>query len=263
MNSPFGLIQFKGDQTLKVLQGQCTQMVIGFNAKHAPLIAFCDPKGRMFGSGRLLQYNNLVSLITPIDQSDVLLKRLHPFLTLSRVSAAFTEIPVSLAAHSSLSPAVCQHKRGTTLVGEFGGTQWQVGDRDQPHDPKADIARLSAGLGFVRQGSSDLLIPQQAHYQMLGGVNFKKGCYTGQEVIARLEHLGQAKKYLYIYRETPVYPGRSVELEGTSFKVFDAANDHEDQAALLLAPVSVNLKQLTHVPLKITRQVEGQRPVKL
>ena len=75
------------------------------------------------------------------------------------------------------------------------------------------MARLSAGLGFVRQGSADLLIPQQAHYQMLGGVNFKKGCYTGQEVIARLEHLGQAKKYLYVYREAPVSPGESVELE--------------------------------------------------
>ena len=263
MNSPFGLIQFQGDQTLKVLQGQCTQMVTDLNPEHAPLIAFCDPKGRMFGSGRLLQYNNVISLITPIDQSDVLLKRLRPFLTLSRASAALTEIPVSLVTQSSLSPAVCQHEPRTTLVGEFGKTQWQVGDQDQPHDPKADIARLSAGLGFVREGSADLLIPQQAHYQMLGGVNFKKGCYTGQEVIARLEHLGQAKKYLYVYRETPVRPGESVELEGTSFQVFDAANDHEDLAALLLAPVSVNLKQLTHVPLTITRQVEGQRPVKL
>lgn len=263
MNSPFGLIQFKGDQTLKVLQGQCTQMVTNLTPEHAPLVAFCDPKGRMFGSGRLLQYNNLVSLITPIDQSDALLKRLHPFLALSRVSAALTEIPVGLVAQSSLSPAVCQHQPGTTRVGEFGDTQWQVGDQDQPHDPKADMARLSAGLGFVRQGSADLLIPQQAHYQMLGGVNFKKGCYTGQEVIARLEHLGQAKKYLYVYREAPVSPGESVELNGTSFQVFDAANDQEDQAALLLAPVSVNLKQLIHVPLTITRQVEGQRPVKL
>lgn len=263
MNSPFGLIQFKGDQTLKVLQGQCTQMVTSLNAEHSPLIAFCDRKGRMFGSGRLLQYNNLISLITPTDQSDALLKRLHPFLTLSRVSAALTKIPVSLVAHSWLSPAFCQHKLGITLVGEFGKTQWQVGDQDQPHEPKADIARLSAGLGFVRQGSADLLIPQQAHYQMLGGVSFKKGCYTGQEVIARLEHLGQPKKYLYVYRETPVCQGESVELEGASFQVFDAANDEDDQAALVLASVSVNLKQLTHVPLTITRQVEGQRPVKL
>lgn len=263
MNSPFGLIQFTGDLTLKVLQGQCTQMVTDVNIERAPLIAFCDPKGRMFGSGRLLQYNNVISLISPIDQSDALLKRLHPFLTLSRVSAALTEIPVSLVANSWLSPAVCQHKRGTTLIGEFGKTQWQVGDQNQPHDPKADIARLSAGLGFVRQGSTDLLIPQQAHYQMLDGVSFKKGCYTGQEVVARLEHLGQAKKYLYVYRDTPVCPGESVELEGASFQVFDAANDEEDQAALLLAPVSVNLKQLIHVPLTIIRQVQGQRPVKL
>jgi len=263
MNSPFGLIQFKGDQTLKVLQGQCTQMVTNLNAEHAPLIAFCDPRGRMFGSGRLLKYNNVISFITPIDQADAMLKRLHPFLTLARVSAALTEIPVSLAPHSSLSPSVCQRKLETTLVGEFGKTQWQVGDQDQPHDPKADIARLVAGLGFVRQGSANLLIPQQAHYQMLSGVSFKKGCYTGQEVIARLEHLGQAKKYLFVYRERPVCPGESIELEGNLLHVFDSANDQEDQAALLLAQASVDLKQLTSVPLTITRQVEGQRPIKL
>ena len=63
MNSPFGLIQFKGEQTLKLLQGQCTQMVTNLNAEHAPLIAFCDPRGRMFGSGRLLKYNNIISFI--------------------------------------------------------------------------------------------------------------------------------------------------------------------------------------------------------
>ena len=60
MNSPFGLIQFKGDKALPVLQGQCTQMVSDLSEGYAPLIAFCDPKGRMYGSGRLIIHQGIV-----------------------------------------------------------------------------------------------------------------------------------------------------------------------------------------------------------
>ena len=51
MTSPFGLIQFQGDNALPVLQAQCTQMVNNLSEGYAPLLAFCDLKGRMYGSG--------------------------------------------------------------------------------------------------------------------------------------------------------------------------------------------------------------------
>ena len=98
---------------------------------------------------------------------------------------------------------------------------------------------------------------------MLGGVNFNKGCYTGQEVIARLEHLGQAKKYLFRYENTTAAPGEIIEIDGMNCTVFDSAKTDKKQVALVLAPATSKSEQLTGVPFTITRQVEGQRPVKL
>ena len=263
MTSPFGLIQFTGDKALSVLQGQCTQTVTDLDEGHAPLLAFCDPKGRMYGSGRLVLHDNKVSMITPIDQADALLNKLKPFLMLSRVTAELTAIPVALTCDQGLKPGASHHNASITAVGEHGGTQWVIGDSDSSHDPNADYARLESGLGYVRAYSAEQCIPQQAHYQMLGGVNFKKGCYTGQEVIARLEHLGQAKKHVWIYKSPEPINSDVVEIDGQTYPVFDTASTNKGSIALVLAAVSSASEQLIHVPFEISRQVEGQRPVKL
>jgi folate-binding protein YgfZ len=263
MTSPFGLVQFTGDKALSVLQGQCTQMVTDLGERSAPLLAFSDPKGRMYGSGRLVVHHHAVSMITPLDQSDAMLNRLKPFLTLSRVSAEVTSIPVALTCGEDLSPGASHHDSAMTRVGEHGGTQWVIGDANTVHDPDADYRRLENGLGFVRSYSAVQCIPQQAHYQMLGGVNFKKGCYTGQEVIARLEHLGQAKKHVWIYKRSDLIDGETIEIDGRTLPIFDTVMNEKGAIALVLAGADSSSEQLIRVPFKITRQVEGQRPVKL
>ena len=263
MTSPFGLIQFTGDKALSVLQGQCTQMVTDLDEGRAPLLAFCDPKGRMYGSGRLVVHQHKVSMITPVDQSEAMLNRLKPFLMLSRVNAEVTSIPVALASGTDLEPGQSQHSSEATHVGEHGGTQWVIGDAQTRLDPNAHYLRLESGLGFVRSFSAEQCIPQQAHYQMLDGVNFKKGCYTGQEVIARLEHLGQAKKHVWIYKSASVIDGETVEIDGRSLPIFDSIASDNGSIALVLAAADSASEQLIRVPFEVTRQVEGQRPVKL
>ena len=263
MTSPFGLIQFKGDKALPVLQGQCTQMVTNLSEGYAPLLAFCDPKGRMYGSGRLVIHQGIVSLITPIDQSEAIVTRLKPFLMLSKAAAEITSIPVALTSQTDLKPSASHHDSTSTRVGEYGGTQWVISDPTAEHSTFADSSRLLSGLGYVRSYSAEQYIPQQAHYQMLNGVNFQKGCYTGQEVIARLEHLGQSKKHLWIYQSPKDFGGQTLELEGLQLPIFDAVTTIDGSTALVLAPVGLSLKQLINVPFEISRQVEGQRPVKL
>jgi folate-binding protein YgfZ len=263
MTSPFGLIQFTGDKALSVLQGQCTQMVTDLVEGCAPLLAFCDPKGRMFGSGRLIVHQHMVSMITPLDQSEAMLNRLKPFLMLSRVSAEVTAIPIALICDEGLAPGISHHDSAITRIGEHGGTQWVIGDAQTMHDSDADYLRLESGLGFVRSYSAEQCIPQQAHYQMLGGVNFKKGCYTGQEVIARLEHLGQAKKHIWIYKSSSLIDSETIEIDGRTLPIFDSVANDSGSIALVLAAADSPSEQLIHVPFEITRQVEGQRPVKL
>ena len=191
----------------------------------------------MYGSGRLVIHQGIVSLITPIDQSEAIVTRLTPCLMLSRVAAEITSIPVALTCKADLEPSASHHDSISTRVGEYGRTQWVIGDPTAEHSSFADSSRLLSGLGYVRSYSAEQCIPQQAHYQMLNGVSFQKGCYTGQEVIARLEHLGQSKKHLWIYQSPEHFDGQTLELEGLQLPIFDAVTTIDGSTALVLAPV--------------------------
>ena len=58
-------------------------------------------------------------------------------------------------------------------------------------------ARSRAGIGQVMPTTRELFIPQMLNLQAVGGVSFKKGCYTGQEIVARMQYLGKLKRRLY------------------------------------------------------------------
>jgi folate-binding protein YgfZ len=56
---------------------------------------------------------------------------------------------------------------------------------------------VRAGIGQVMPQTRELFIPQMLNLQAVGGVSFKKGCYTGQEIVARMQYLGKLKRRLY------------------------------------------------------------------
>ncbi len=60
-----------------------------------------------------------------------------------------------------------------------------------------DLLSIRAGIGEVRDGNSGELIPQMLNYQAIDGISFNKGCYTGQEVVARMQYLGKLKRHMY------------------------------------------------------------------
>ena len=174
MTATFGLIRFSGDKTLSVIQGQCTQMVTNLTEGSSPLLAFCDPKGRMYGSGRLVIHQNTVSMITPIDQSEMMLKKLRPFMALSRVSIEMTTIPVALTRDPDLEPSQSHHGSLITRIGEYGGTQWMIGDINAAHDPLADCQRIEAGLGYVRSYPRNSSFPSRRITRCVMGLILKK-----------------------------------------------------------------------------------------
>jgi folate-binding protein YgfZ len=59
------------------------------------------------------------------------------------------------------------------------------------------LGQIRAGIGQVMPGTRELFIPQMLNLQAVGGVSFKKGCYTGQEIVARMQYLGKLKRRLY------------------------------------------------------------------
>jgi folate-binding protein YgfZ len=72
----------------------------------------------------------------------------------------------------------------SALIAEGDLNQWLLG-------------QIRAGIGQVMPGTRELFIPQMLNLQAVGGVSFKKGCYTGQEIVARMQYLGKLKRRLY------------------------------------------------------------------
>lgn len=266
-NAPFICIRLTGTNALSALHGQCTQDLSMALENQSPLALFCDRKGRVFGTVRVYQENKTTHLITASDQAMNLLNHIRPFLQLARVEANILEKPVALTMQSSesMKPGQLNESSEKILIGEHGNTLWTINDKKIKHDTEADCARLTAGFGFVREGSKNSLLPQQAHYQMLNGVSFTKGCYTGQEVIARLEHLGRVKKSLKILKTSKlIFPGDLIQSGSfNNLLVFDSQQTEKGSVALVLAPEDASSEELTNVPFSVSRQVAGQRPVKL
>jgi len=61
------------------------------------------------------------------------------------------------------------------------------------------LRNIRDGIGHVEARSQDLFIPQMLNFQLTGFVHFKKGCYTGQEIVARMQYLGKLKRHMYRY----------------------------------------------------------------
>jgi folate-binding protein YgfZ len=74
------------------------------------------------------------------------------------------------------------------------------------------LGQVRAGLGQVMPETRELFIPQMLNLQAVGGVSFKKGCYTGQEIVARMQYLGKLKRRLYRL----ALPGDALPVPGTA-----------------------------------------------
>ncbi len=85
-----------------------------------------------------------------------------------------------------------------------------------------ELLDIRDGRGEVRPETREEFIPQMLNLQCLGGVSFKKGCYTGQEIVARMHYLGKLKRRMYRISapgDTPPPPGASCQLPGETANV--------------------------------------------
>lgn len=236
-----GLVTVTGADTMTFLQGQFTNDVRQVKPKHSQLNAYCSPKGRALTLLRLFQRDTVYYLSLPREQVEPILKRLRMFIlradvTLQDNSEAFVSLGLSgphaehlLQTLLNAVPADIDevvHSEGVTLIrvpgllprfeiyGELSAVQtlWSA---LAPHTRPAAaepwrLLDILAGLPTIYAATADSFVPQMINLQLLNGINFRKGCYTGQEVVARTHYLGKLKRRMYQARvnsPTPPSPG--------------------------------------------------------
>ena len=220
----WGVIRAHGDDAAKLLHSQLTQDVEHLDAATARPAGYCSPKGRLLASFVMWRpAADDVLLACSADLLAAMVKRLSMFVL--RAKVRISDASSELAIHGLAGEA------GAAVIGNAASMQaWQhrgeagsasvirLGDAlGQPRyllvqavaDAPPAAPALSAdewawlevhsGLARIVAATADQFVPQMLNYEVLGAVDFRKGCYPGQEVVARSQYRGTIKRRTQLF----------------------------------------------------------------
>ena len=225
-----GLIGVTGDDAASFLHGQLTNDVEHLDQRQVRLAGYCTPKGRLLASFLMWRNATTIYLQLSRDVQPAIQKRLQMFVLRAKAKLhdasadEATQVTLGLGgaqAGAALSPwfdslpaapwSRVDHALGTLLrvADAFGharyqwlmsaGTALAVWPQLSATLARggADAWRLSeihAGVPQITLPTQEQFVPQMVNFELLGAVNFKKGCYPGQEIVARSQYLGKLKR---------------------------------------------------------------------
>ncbi len=233
------LISARGPDAGSFLQGQLTNDVLLMKESEARLAAWCSAKGRMLSS--FIVWKNSAEEFYLLMSSDLLavtLKRLKMFVlraqcVLTDETANFQVMgvtgeqvntmnlgalradsmpatsPISLEKVIVLPPGWLAGKAVPRALHIAPNSAASAHDADQL--ASWNYLEVSSGIARITAPISEAFVPQMLNYESVGGVNFKKGCYPGQEVVARSQFRGTLKRRAYLVRsDTTLQTGQEV-----------------------------------------------------
>ena len=221
--SDWGVIRAQGADAASFLHGQLTQDVLQLDERSARLVGYCTAKGRLLASGVLWRGGADEWLLAcSADVLTATLKRLSMFVL--RAKCKLSDASPSLALHGLVGPVA-----STWLGASAPASPWQRHDaaggqvvrlpevrglaRYLLALPAGDAApalpalaldawrwlEVNSGVARIVAATVEQFVPQMVNFEAVGGVNFQKGCYPGQEVVARSQYRGTLKRRAFVY----------------------------------------------------------------
>ncbi len=242
--SHLGLIRVSGEDAEAYLQGQLTNDIREVTESHSNLAGWCNAKGRMLANFRCFRRADDYYLQTPAENVSGVVQRLGMYILRSKVTlndvsdelirAGLTgdcaeallqpffdempEQPNDVQQQDQLSLIRLAGKKPRyEIIGPVNQLQeiWQTAE-GQAQSASADfwaLQDIQAGIPTIYQATKEAFVPQMTNMQLIDGVSFTKGCYTGQEVVARMQYLGKLKRRMYLaHVETSTTPQPGDEL---------------------------------------------------
>jgi len=219
-----GLMAVRGPDASKFLQGQVTCNLNYLSADTSSLGARCTPKGRMLSSFRIVQQGDGYLLAMASELLDGQLADLQKYAAFSKSKLSDESsqwlrfglqggdsVLTSLGLNLPTTADSVVHAADMLAVRLSDGRSelWVSAAQAEPVNTALNaqlreallndwlLAQVRAGIGQVFAATREQLIPQMINLQALGGVSFKKGCYTGQEIVARMQYLGKLKRRMH------------------------------------------------------------------
>jgi folate-binding protein YgfZ len=232
-HTEWALLSVAGADAVAFLHGQLSSDVNALRPGEGQYWTYNTPKGRMLANGVLWRAplrENAVVLLLAADLAETIRRRLAMFVLRAKVRVDdITEGQALLglggadaaqAAHEALGVLVPATSSAAAFGGEAtifalpDGRYAIVAPAPQGAIIQAALARhasivdadawrwlgIAAGVPWIGAATSDQFVPQMANWDVLGGVSFRKGCYPGQEIVARMQYLGRLKERLFAFR---------------------------------------------------------------
>ncbi|MDH5355018.1 MAG: folate-binding protein [Gammaproteobacteria bacterium] len=293
--SDLGLILVTGDDAKNFLQNQFSNDIAEIDQNHFQLSSYSSPKGRMLAIFRIVQIDNGYLLICP----SALLSKLIPLLqmyvvhsqvSLADASAHFSRLAIMTDQAGVIEQGYLPKNEGEvrqsdslialnlgkldgearflllSLVQDEAITIWnQLCESLQTSSFDSwRLSEIKAGIPVIYPETSEEFVAQMANLNLLGGVNFKKGCYPGQEIVARMQYLGKLKRRMFLARiETNECPAPGDDLVGNSTggaadgsgKIVEAVLDHQGHCYCLYI---AQIKKALDNSLRLLKQPEAK-----
>lgn len=236
--SCYGLLQIEGPDAIKFLQGQVTCDVT-LATRHQGLYgAHCNPKGRILFSFYLFQRtDNCLWLIVPAAQVQQAIKDLQKYSVFSKVKINDISnlFPLKLLKSSATELPLDQqiiHQDDNGFIRQRSGNYWEIGGTPDLNRLPGDLLEadneewkhldIQQGIAHVYPETRELFTPEEINYTLIEAVSFRKGCYTGQEIVARMHYKGKHKRHVHRFllnaTELPL-PGTAVLSANSAQKI--------------------------------------------
>jgi folate-binding protein YgfZ len=219
----WGVIRAAGADAASFLHGQLTQDFALLGRDQARLAGFCTAKGRLLAT--LVGWkpaDDEVLLALPVETLAATLKRLSMFVLrakckLSDASAEFAVYGL-LGTPAAEAWSLVRDGDAVQIALPGAGRALRVQPIAAPAPTGAELApddwagaEAAAGMAWVRGATVEAFVPQMINFEVLGGVSFKKGCYPGQEIVARSQYRGTLKRRLQVFEtDAPATVGQEI-----------------------------------------------------
>jgi folate-binding protein YgfZ len=269
----WGLIFIEGEDAASFLQGQLSNSVLGLNRSFPPQLAqaygsvrltgYCSPKGRLLASAWLGLFPSdehsadRFALFISRDIAATTAKRLSMFVLRSKVKVVDASSEWDIFGYCA-NPEELQHL--TAELGQIGMRLPDVFTQDQIYaraliaqknkdldkslnndSTQWDHLEVMSAIPRIVQATQEQFVPQMINFESVAGVDFKKGCYPGQEIVARSQYRGAIKRRLQLAHTAKNSLGEQSIAPGV--ELFHSGDPHQPAGMVVLssyAPQDLN-----------------------
>jgi folate-binding protein YgfZ len=215
----YGLLRAAGEDARAFLHAQLTNDIENLLPGQARYAGWCSAKGRLLATFLVVPYSGGFLLQLSRDLVPTVAKRLSMFVLRSKLK--ITDVSAEWGQYGQWSddgpnPLAVQEQEGTITVGVEAGRALVLtagaSERQAPKRSEEDwsLAEVRAGRVLIAQSTQDQFVPQMVNLELAGGVDFRKGCYPGQEIVARAQYRGEVKRRMYRLKGAVLKPGQEL-----------------------------------------------------